>query len=200
MAAELAERVYTEIKRSILSGALRQRERLDITRLAEATRASATPVRQALAILAHEGLVRLEGTRGYHVAFWSEAELRGLYQWRAMLALLAAQTYAPGPPPFAPRHDLEETARIFLQHLASTANGELRRASQSADERLAAARRVEADVLGDVAGELDALAEALRAGAQPLRQRLKSYFRRRIARADRIRQRAGVAALPRNGG
>ncbi len=199
MAAELGERVYREIKDAILSGRLRQRQRLDIVALGKAFRASATPVRQALAVLSAERLVSVEGARGYHVAFWSERELRELYLWRALLARLAAEVYEARPPPLRLRLSSPEYAAALLGHLATGSNLELQRASVAADERLAGARSVEPDVLGDTEGELTLLAAAMAEGGAPLRTRVRNYFRRRVASVAQIRARAGVVALPRNG-
>ncbi len=199
MAAELADRVYKEIKSAILSGQLRQRQRLDIVTLAHSLRASATPVRQALAILATERLVSIEAARGYYVSFWSERELRDLYLWRALLARWAAEVYQPAPPPPLMRHAQSDYAALLLRHLEVGGNSELARAAEAADERLANARAVEADILGDVDGELAHLAAALSEGGPALRTRLRNYFRRRVTQVAQIRARAGVIALPRNG-
>lgn len=199
MAAELAERVYSEIKQAILAGKLRQRQRLDIVALARALQASATPVRQALAMLTAERLVSIEPAPGYYVSFWSERELRDLYEWRWLLARLAAEAYTPAPPPSLVRHSYAQSVVLLMRHLARGANEELKRAAAAADDRLTAARDVEEDVLGDAGGELQALAQSMLEGGPVLKTRLRNYFRRRIVRVDRIRARAGVIALPRNG-
>src|SRR5690242_19098778 len=87
------ERVYAEIKQAILAGELKPRQRLDIESLAQRLSASATPVRQALAILSAERLVTAHASRGYYVAFWSERELQTLYEWRGQFALMASESF-----------------------------------------------------------------------------------------------------------
>jgi len=196
------ERVYQEIKQAILSGELKLRQRLDIDALASRWRMSATPVRQALAVLTAERLVSVEPARGYHVAFWSERELRTLYGWRWQLARLAAEVYAPRPISLATpqRRDHARAYIAVMQHLETDAHDELKRATRGADERLSAAIRAEPDVLPDAAEDILGLLEALSgADRRALQTRLRGYFRRRIDACAAIRARAGVNALPTNG-
>ena len=191
-------RVYNEIKAQILSGKLRLRERIDIETLARAHRVSATPVREALALLGAERLVTASGARGYFVTLWSERELKNLYEWRAMLAQTAFETSRVSS-------DLVASARILpypeavaavLQGLEEKANDELKRAAINADERLHLARLVEEETLGAAMDELTTLAQALSARTQRARMLLKAFHRRRGERADSIRKRAVIAALP----
>ncbi|MBL8552250.1 MAG: GntR family transcriptional regulator [Hyphomonadaceae bacterium] len=196
------ERVYREIKQAIIAGDLRLRQRLDIDTLAERWRVSATPVRQALAVLTAERLVSVESTRGYYVAFWSERELKELYEWRGTLARVAAETYAPEPIALtaAQRRAHTTAYALLMQHLEGNASRELRLAARSADERLHAALAAEAEALNDAAEDLLELADALgHANKRTLQARLKRYFRRRVQEAAAIRARASVKALPRNG-
>jgi hypothetical protein len=202
MAAEPrpGERVYQEIKQAILSGDLRQRERLDIDELAARYRVSATPVRHALAVLGAERLVTVHPSRGYHVSFWTEAELSALYEWRWQLAKLALKSFKPQKPARNGAGPYADAVVAILKRLGAGANVEIRRASEGADERLRAAYRVEPDALANTDRELAALAEAMDAGdAKRILQRLKAFFSRRIAECGAIRARAGVTALPRNG-
>ncbi len=195
-------RVYGELKQAIVSGEFKLRQRLDIEKLAQRWRVSATPIRQSLAVLAAERLVKLDGARGYCVAFWSEGELRELYGWRGALARLAAETYEPAPLAMNAgerRRHASAFARV-MAHLQARAGAELRLAARAADERLCAALAVEPDVLEDSARELAELVEALgRRDRRLLQRRLRGYFQRRARNAATIRARAGVQALPKNG-
>ena len=143
------ERVYQEIKQAILSGHFAIHQRLDIDKLAAQLGVSATPVRYALAILASERLVKLNTSRTYQVAFWSERELRDLYQWRQQLAKWALESYAPAAlaAPIAPERDYAGAYLAIMRHLDTNANIEARRAARAADDRLQPALRFERDVL-----------------------------------------------------
>lgn len=194
------ERVYQEIKKAILAGELKQRQHLDIDDLASRWRVSATPVRNALVGLTAERLVVLQPGRGYSVAFWSEAELTALYEWRWQIARLAAETAtAPRSEPPVAADRVEEMLALFAL-LAEASNAELKRAAVAADERLVAAYRVEHEVLPQTERELVLLREAfIAAETKKTVLRLRVFFRRRILAVAGLRTRAAVRALPRNG-
>jgi DNA-binding transcriptional MocR family regulator len=203
MAAEPrpGERVYQEIKQAILSGEFALQQRLDIDSLAERFGVSATPVRQALAILSAERLVRMNASRSYHVAFWSERELRDLYLWRQQLLKWALESYERGPlsASIAPERDYSGAYLAIMRHLDTNANIEARRAARAADDRLLPALRFERDVLHDASGELTRISAALEKGGAPLASVLRTYFRRRIAQSAQIRSAAHASAIPDNG-
>lgn len=198
----VGERVYRQIKNAILTGELRLRQRLDIDELAQRFRASATPVRQALAILTGQRLVSMQEARGYYVSFWSERELRDLYEWRWRLAALAAVAYKPVPIGLAAaqRRAHVDGYSVLMAHLAASANPEVRIAADLADERLHAALRAEPDALADAEAELVELERALGASGRALQLALKRYFKRRIVNCSAIRAKAHAHALPRNSG
>ena len=195
------ERVYQEIKQAILSGHFAIHQRLDIDKLAAQLGVSATPVRYALAILASERLVKLNTSRMYQVAFWSERELRELYQWRQQLAKWALESYAPTPlaSPVAPGRDYAGAYLAMMRHIDVNANTEARRAARAADDRLQPAVRFEKDVLQDGVGELTRIAAAVEHGGSQLSNAIRSYFRRRIAQSAQIRSAAHASAIPDNG-
>jgi len=202
MAAEIraGARAYQEIKKGILAGDLKQRQHLDIDELASRWRVSATPVRNALAVLTAERLVALQPGRGYSVAFWTETELGALYEWRWQLARLAAEAaIAPkSEPPVSPDR-VEEMLALFAL-LGEASNPELKRAAEAADERLIAAYRVEHEALPQTERELVLMREAfVAADKKKTTLRLRVFFQRRILGVSAIRTRAGVRALPRNG-
>jgi len=204
MAAELSAgaRAYLEIKQAILSGQLRQRQRLDIDELASRYRVSATPVRHALAVLTAERLVAAHPARGYRVIFWTESELIALYEWRWRLSRIAAEDLTTPSKPEAGAADeaYDEAIGRVLARLTKGGNIEVHRASAGADDRLRAAYRAEPFVLSNTDKELIALDEAIDSGdAKRAAHRLRLFFRRRLAEVAAIRARAGVSALPRNG-
>lgn len=197
-----SERVLREIKQAIVTGELRLRQRLDVETLARRFRVSATPVRQALAVLTAQRLVTIKEARGHYVAFWSERELKDLYEWRWRLAVLAVAAYVPAPLALAParrRRHVEAYAAI-MQHINVSANAEVRHAAALADERLSAALRAEEEALGGVNAEIADLIRALKPGGRDLQLALKRYFKRRMSNCQAIRARAHAQAMPRNGG
>jgi len=195
------ERVYQEIKKAILSGRFAIHQRLDIDKLAARLGVSATPVRYALAILASERLVKLNTSRMYQVAFWSERELRDLYLWRQQLVKWALESYAPADlsAPIAPERDYTGAYLAITRHLDVNANIEARRAARAADDRLQPALRFETNVLHDASGDLARIAAACEKGGAPLAGALRAYFRRRIAHSAQIRSAAHASAIPDNG-
>lgn len=195
------ERVYQEIKQAILTGHFAIHQRLDIDKLAAQLGVSATPVRYALAILASERLVKLNTSRMYQVAFWSERELRELYQWRQQLAKWALESYAPLPlaAVIAPERDYAAAYLAIMRHIDVNANIEARRAARAADDRLQPALRFEPNIMQDAAGELTRIVAGLERGGAPLASALRSYFRRRIAQSTQIRSAAHASAIPDNG-
>jgi DNA-binding GntR family transcriptional regulator len=191
-------RVYEDIKSRILSGEIRLRERLDIDHLARTYRVSGTPVRQALSHLAFERLIVPHPTRGFHVALWSERGLRCLYEWRGMLACLAAEANAHIAP--ARTHDdaaYPDAAACLLQCLNANTNLELARAATNADDRLRAARLVEPDLIAECEKELSVLRKAIAGGSlEQIKAVLSAYHRRRAELSAEIRARALLRALP----
>lgn len=192
-------RVYDDVKTRILSGEIRLRERLDVDNLARTHRVSGTPVRQALSHLAFERLIAPHPTRGFHVALWSEKGLRELYDWRGMLACLAADTsgevFGAVTLEGAPTH--ADAAEHLLQSLNVNCNAELARAAINADERLRAARLVEPDLIPECGDELAALEDAMAEGRlDGLKAAIRGYHQRRAELAGEIRARALLRALP----
>jgi DNA-binding GntR family transcriptional regulator len=98
-------RVIEELRQAILSGRLKPGERLVEGRLAEELGVSRNPVREAIRVLASEGLVEVTARRGASVLSMSEQEARETIEVRALLegqnARLAAR-----------RHDQEILKRI----------------------------------------------------------------------------------------
>lgn len=159
------------------------------------------PIRLALSLLNAERLVRSGKHSAYEVALWSGIELGQLYEWRGALLTLVL-------PSTAPASELQRSARTqpyaqavesVMRLLEEGANSNLARAALNADERLRAARMVEADILGDVQGEFEALVSAIAHRTKRVSILIKSYQRRRVQNVEAIRERVAVKALPHNG-
>jgi DNA-binding GntR family transcriptional regulator len=95
----LSQRVAEELRRSILTNRRRPGDRLIEDRLSEELGVSRIPVREALRVLAGEGLVEVQPRRGASVADISPEVARDLVEVRATLeglnARLAARHHDP---------------------------------------------------------------------------------------------------------
>src|SRR6059058_4863327 len=95
----LSQRVAEELRRSILTNRRRPGDRLIEDRLSEELGVSRIPVREALRVLAGEGLVAVQPRRGASVAEISADVARDLVEVRATLeglnARLAARHHDP---------------------------------------------------------------------------------------------------------
>jgi hypothetical protein len=199
--ASAAQRAYEVIKQQIKSGELPVRSRIDVEALSRLLGLSSMPVRQALNVLTWERLVRPGKHAAYEVALWSALELQQLYEWRGALLLMALPSFTPGAEvqPVVQSLPYHEAVEALFRRVDANANPELKRAALSADERLSAARRVESEILSDVAHELQTLAAALDQGAVRTKSLFKAYTRRRIAAAGHVRGRVVLKALASNG-
>lgn len=83
-------KVYMRMRRLILTGEWEPGERLVERRIAQGFGVSRTPVRQALAMLEAEGLIRILPNRGATVRAYHAEELDDLYRLRAVLEGYAA--------------------------------------------------------------------------------------------------------------
>ena len=80
-----SERAVDALREHILRGDFPAGARLGEVELAERLGVSRTPVREALARLAAEGLVEIAPNRGARVASWTVAELESVFDLRAAL-------------------------------------------------------------------------------------------------------------------
>src|SRR4051812_38071245 len=87
-------RARDELREAILAGALPPGARLRAEPLAERLQTSRTPVREALILLAREGLVDIEPRRGAVVRQFDAADLADLYDVRALIEPYAARRAA----------------------------------------------------------------------------------------------------------
>lgn len=89
-----AVRVQEELREAILAGSLPPGARLRAEPLAERLQTSRTPVREALILLAREGLVDIEPRRGAIVRSFDATDLADLYDVRALIEPHAARRAA----------------------------------------------------------------------------------------------------------
>src|SRR5579872_3014452 len=159
--------VIAELRRAIMTGRLKAGERLVEGKLADELGVSRNPVREAIRVLASEGLVDIAERRGASVAIMSDQEARETIEVRALLegqnARLAAR-----------RHDKELIKRIeavLKKGTAAVAAGrfdQLFELNQQYHDALAAAGQNR--VLGEVLLKLRNRTAMLFAPMSPSRQ------------------------------
>jgi len=88
------DRIYREVRRSIILGHCLPGERLDVEELARSYETSITPVRDALQMLSQEGLVMIKPRSGYFVARITLKELRDMLDLRRILELAVIERAA----------------------------------------------------------------------------------------------------------
>ncbi len=104
----LSAQAYRALRQAILNRRYPPGARLVVRELAESLGLSPTPIKEALAALAREGLVRSVPHRGYQVPSLSAGEIQEIYELRDALEGLAARLAAQrGGPELA--QSLEET-------------------------------------------------------------------------------------------
>jgi len=102
-------RVYSVLKREILTCELAPGTTLFEGQLAERLQVSKTPIRDALGMLVHEGFVTVQPRQGYRVSDITLADVQEVFQMRMLLEPAAAELAAE-------RATAEQLKR--LQHLA----------------------------------------------------------------------------------
>ena len=107
--APLRERAYELIKASILSNALYPGQRLREQALAANLEISPTPIREALARLGQEGMVRIIPRKGTYVTQASRRDVHEIYQLRRALEPLAVELAINA----IPLEELERTENLF---------------------------------------------------------------------------------------
>jgi GntR family transcriptional regulator, rspAB operon transcriptional repressor len=86
--------IYRKIRRSIIMGQRVSGERLNVEAIAQEYNTSVTPVRDALQMLSHEGLVVIKPRSGYFVESITLKQLRDLLDVRRILELSAVERAA----------------------------------------------------------------------------------------------------------
>lgn len=97
------EAVHAALKQAILSSLLRPGERLNVPDLAEQLGVSLTPVRNAVQLLAADGLIEVRPRSGTFVARLSAQDVRETFEIRCALECLAAEKAAATMNPVAIR-------------------------------------------------------------------------------------------------
>ena len=111
----LGQEMYNRLREAIISGELAPDEPMSEVALAERFKVSRTPVRETLARLANDGLVRNTPNRGSRVAGISLTDVGELFQMREVLEGLATRLAAQNRR--ADLLDLDELMADFLPYI-----------------------------------------------------------------------------------
>ena len=90
--ASLANTAYEEIKSAIYDGHIRQGDLLSENQIALDLGMSRTPVREALRMLASEGIVEIKNGIGIYIRTLSPRDIKDIFEVRLALETLAATT------------------------------------------------------------------------------------------------------------
>lgn len=90
----LKQKVYADLRRSIIMGHRLPGERIDVRQIARHYGTSVTPVREAMQMLNQEGLVAAKPHSGYRVTRLTLKQLKDLLELRRILELAAVEQAA----------------------------------------------------------------------------------------------------------
>ena len=85
------DRIYKELRRTIIMGHSKPGSRLNVKNIAKLYNTSVTPIRDALQMLSHEGLVTIKPRSGYYVTALTLKQLRDLLDMRRILETAAIE-------------------------------------------------------------------------------------------------------------
>ena len=167
----LTSLIVKEVRDRIVSGSLPAGQRLVEAKLSEELGVSRMPVREALRVLAAEGLVRIEPRMGASVTQYTAEQAREMVEVRATLEALNARLAARRKDPL----QLAELERILAQGMSLWESGD--------SAVLAEKNRQFHDVLGNVAAN-SVLTDMMRS----LRERTSLIFAPYNLQPERARQ------------
>lgn len=189
-----SERAYQKLKSDLLSGALVAGP-LDIRRLADRFRMSATPVREALARLCAERLIKQTPYHGYILVRPSARTLEDLYDLSGSLVdLCLAQASRPGEGAstagrayVSDRAYAEALGDLLRDIAASQPSLVLSEHVEALGDRLNPARRIEPRIFRSAVKDVSLLKADWASGdIAALRNRFERFHKSRIARVDAL--------------
>lgn len=189
--APASERAYQHLKSAILGGKLRS-EMLDIRGLGDQLRMSATPVREALARLSAERLVRFVPQHGYAVVRLSAQRLEQLYDLSGLLleaclqraARIGHEAGAHAIPPLATGY-ADKISALSETIASAQPNRELLAQVEAVTQRLFVARQAEPRFFPDADVVAARLASLWTGGNYAeLGRQLEDHHRSRVVLAD----------------
>ncbi|WP_293400907.1 GntR family transcriptional regulator [Phenylobacterium sp.] len=172
------------IRRRVRAGRYVLGERLAITELALDLELSATPIREALARLAGEGLIEERRGQGYFAWRLDSVDLLELYALQELYLRFSLERSRAGSLSALKMEAWESAEEAFEDIVGWSANAALGRANRLLADRLAAPRLAEPFAFETQVDDLD----ALRAGrdVDDLLAAVEAYHARRITAAGMI--------------
>jgi DNA-binding GntR family transcriptional regulator len=116
----LRERIYEEIVRLILAGELPSGGWVDEKQVIDKLRVSRTPFREAIGILAKDGLVEIKPYRGFYVRSFSRSETADLYELFKRLECFAVELAVPQ----MSDHDIRRFENILIEVVVALQRGD----------------------------------------------------------------------------
>ncbi|ACG78809.1 transcriptional regulator, GntR family [Phenylobacterium zucineum HLK1] len=165
--------------------------KLAAVELAEELRLSATPVREAMARLAGEGVLEERRGQGFYVAHLTRADIADLYRVH-LACLLMALDPSREPVWIAPPEaetfasPVAATESLLGRVLALTGSAALCDVFQLGQTRLGPVRRLEPEIFPDLEAEAAALAAGAMTGGPPFIELVRSFHLRRLREVDRL--------------
>lgn len=193
-----AERVYTGLRRAVISGQYPPGTVLIIHLIAEAFGTSISPVRDAMQRLIGEGLIEQHPGGGFQMPIMKEDRLRDLYVWHGQILRLAVKhrsspsisidmssTFTALDP--GDTFAIADATTDFFNRLASgSRNAEHAAAVERVGDRLYATR-IHETAIKDRVGELQAVWSATVSGRESaIRDAIWAYHRRRLRRVPTL--------------
>lgn len=201
-ASRAYDRVLSHLREGVRLGGFQAGTQFNIKDVADQLRVSATPVREALAYLAGEGLIGGDRGRGWIVPDFDARGLTQAYRLSATLVIEAlGRPHRAAPLARARLIDLwrsgaatwdadpesawiDATSRFFRLLAREAADETLDAALARIDARLGLPRRAEVRALSDVTEELDRLARAFVDEPGTFNVLCLGYFERRTQAAE----------------
>ena len=121
--SSLTEKAAAELRDMIVRGALKPGERIVERKLCAGLDISRTPMREALKLLEHDGLVELSKNRGARVADYSAEDALQLFEVIGGLESIAAARFCANASPYC----RAKLAELHEQMLSDYQNGDLDR-------------------------------------------------------------------------
>lgn len=197
--ANAYDRIYTALKARLAAGRYPPGHRLEIQRVADEYRSSATPVREVMARLVGEGLVEPQIGGGFRAARLDGSSLASLYRWNAILLgatfnLIAATSPAlfvgqgaQTPAADTPERAAATIASLFLAIAQASENENIVKAVTLVNTRLSFVRLAEPTVLKMVPQETTSiLRSSSNNDTAALRRRIAAYHNRRVVHAETL--------------
>jgi DNA-binding GntR family transcriptional regulator len=116
----LRERIYEEVVRLILAGELPSGGWVDEKQVIDKLRVSRTPFREAIGILAKDGLVEIKPYRGFYVRSFSRSETADLYELFKRLECFAVELAVPQ----MSDHDIRRFENILIEVVVALQRGD----------------------------------------------------------------------------